>query len=248
MGKIITIAAQKGGVTKTTIAVNLAHALTLLGKKVVLLDLDSQGQCATRLGFDPTSSAFNFLSGQSYELIPALEGLYLIASNSSLIKTEQWGGERVSGAVERIRDLAKDYAYLIIDTPPAGIRQEIGLLVADTLIVPVLCESPSMEGVANILDLAESISHYQQLIIVPSNYDKRWPEHEYNVGILRERFGGGSILSPILRRLAMAEATAYGATCFNYDARKKDLQPIRDSYMDLATWVIETPEDALLGE
>ena len=241
MPKIITCASQKGGVHKTTTAVNLSHALALKGKSVALLDLDSQGQCATRLGFDPTSSAYNFLTGQSYELIPALDNLRLIAANSEMVKAERWSYGEVASATSHINELARGYDYLVIDTPPVGIRQEIALRVADILIVPVLCESPSLEGVANILDLARQIGHQQKVIILPSNFDRRWVENEYNVNILRDRFGS-AVFQPVLRRLAMAEAVAYGKTCYNYDAPKRQhaIQPIRESFFSLANLVDES--------
>lgn len=238
----ITVAAIKGGCGKTTTAVSLAHGLALRGHKILLVDVDSQGHCAISLGFDPAPGLFRWLTDQPARLLtdytvlarmhPEGFDVPLLPGDSSTKHLPRFYDR--PGDFERLCDtLASGLGlwpamdYVVFDTPASGLLQEATVAIAHLCIIPFRPETLGLDGVAATLDVVKQLADKRpapNLSFLPVMYDRRLSEHDYNLGLVRERHGT-LVADPIPARVAVAEAVAMGRTIWEMNSEgAKDVQ------------------------
>lgn len=254
MGKIISIFNQKGGVGKTTTSINLSAGLGKLGKKVLLIDIDPQGNSTSGLGIDK-----NGVDTLIYEILalnkPISEGIYessaknvnIIPSNNELAGLEielarEGGWEEI--LKHKISPIAHDYDYIFIDCPPSlGILSVIGLIASDSVIIPIQCEYYALEGVSQLFETIELVkrSFNPKLEIegvVLSMFDGRTNLSIQVVDEVKAFFKGKVYVNIIPRNVRLAEAPSYGLSILDYDNKSKGAE----AYMELAKEFLELAE------
>ncbi len=234
--KVICIANQKGGVGKTTTAVSLAHSLSQKGRRVLLIDLDPQGQSATALGRNPEPGAFYLLTMgstpqettfvQSWVRFSGREGLYLLPGDQQTMAAQtvlNAQDKPISAIRQSIQRFFKDgLHYILFDTAPSvGGIQERAVWASDLVIVPTATEFLSADGVSKVL-LMMSILQEQKnwrgnlLGILPTFFDEQTRESKATMENLKERFDA-SVLPPIHRSTLLRECAAEGKTILEFD-------------------------------
>lgn len=231
MTNIITIANQKGGVGKTTTAVTLAHGLVLAGKRVLLMDLDPQGQCATILGLKSEPGAFNLLVAEQplSSVIRSTDrpNLFVIlgdrkTSTAQTVLNVQ--RSPISYTRMKISDptVQDKFDYVIIDTSPSiGELQEQALWSASGVLIPCAVDYLASDGVFNIAATLKRIHDEHNwdgkiIGILPTFYDSVTRESRATLIDLNKRFGG-LLLNPIHRATILRECAVEGKTIFELD-------------------------------
>lgn len=254
MGRIIAITNQKGGVGKTTTAVNLAATLAEAGQRVLLLDFDPQGNASSGLGVERSeirSSIYDVITGNSgieetilrdwmenLDLIPA--DMSLAACDAELADVEN-KNLILRGA---LRPLREKYEYLLIDCPPSlGTITVNALSAADTVLIPIQCEYYALEGLRQVLSSIEIVQEALNpslLIegIVFTMYDGRIRLSQEVVRTVRKNFGGNIFQSMIPRNVRLAEAPSHGLPITAYDSASSGAE----SYRKLAVEVMNREE------
>jgi chromosome partitioning protein len=238
MATVISIANQKGGVGKTTTAVNLAHGLVLEGKRVLLVDLDPQGQCATILGLKSEPGAFNLLvADQSPDQVIRItdrKNLFVILGDRKTATAQ------TVLSVQRVpihytqRKLApaanKDQIdYLIIDTSPSvGDLQEQALWASNGVLIPCAVDYLASDGVFNIAQTLKRLHEehkWQGVIlgILPTFFDEVTRESKATLEDLKKRFGK-LMLNPIHRATVLRECAVEGKTIFEIGPKSRAAQ------------------------
>lgn len=252
--KIITVGNQKGGVGKTTTAVNLAHALTLKDKQVLLIDLDPQGQCAIQLGMDSQLGAYYFLT-----TLPASQNeitfirqwiretgrdfLQLIPGNSITSTAQMMLGvqeQPISYIRELLRTFSKDpLDYIILDTSPSvGGLQERAIWAADLVIIPTATEFASLVSLSKTLGTIQTLKDKKNwkgglMGILPTFFDTTCESRD-SLQDLQTTFHE-RVLSPIHRATVLRECWSEGNTIFEHAPESRAAQ----EYKALAQLVLK---------
>jgi chromosome partitioning protein len=237
MGKIVTIFNQKGGVGKTTTAVNLGTALTILGKKVLVADIDPQGNTTSGFGvekFELKKNIYHAILDQgevNYIIMPTEYGnLDLLPSNVELAGLEieltslMQRETRLKQALARIE---KEYDYILIDCPPSlGLLTINALAAADSVLIPIQCEYYALEGVGQLINtinlVKQSLNSDLEIEgVLMTMYDGRTNLSIQVVEEVRNYFADKVYENLIPRNVRLAEAPSFGETIFEYDKQSK---------------------------
>ena len=236
MAKTVCIANQKGGVGKTTTSVNLSSALASIGRRVLLIDMDPQGNASSGLGikrFDAQeSNIYHVLIGE--KSIPEVaisthrENLQVATATPDLVGAEielvdmPHREYRLKSAISQI---AQDYDYVIIDCPPSlGLLTLNALTSADSFLVPLQCEYYALEGLSQLLNTAGLIKknlnpnlHIEGIVL--TMFDTRNNLSHQVVSEIRNHFGEKVFSAVIPRNVRLSEAPSHGQSIFEYDQR-----------------------------
>ncbi len=250
MGKVISIANQKGGVGKTTTAVNLAASLAVAEFRTLLIDIDAQANGTSGLGVDPKetrTTIYEVLVGQvpmeaailksnvpNLDLVPS--HINLVGAEIELVEVPE--RERVISKV--IAGVRKEYDYIIIDCPPSLSLLTLNALAAsDSVLIPVQCEYYALEGLGQLLNTINIVKkHLNPKLdiegVLLTMYDSRLRLSNQVVSEVRKYFGDKVFETLVTRNVRLSEAPSFGMPVVLYDATSSGTK----NYLDLAMEVI----------
>ena len=251
MGKIIAIANQKGGVGKTTTAVNLAASLGILEKKILLIDADPQANATSGLGIDlkeikqgtyqlleQSVKAFDTIiktNSPNVDLIPS--HIDLVASEIELVDKKA----REYMLKKSINEIQNQYDFILVDCAPSlGLITLNALVAADAVIIPIQCEYFALEGLGKLLNTIKSVQkiHNQGLEIeglLLTMYDTRLRLSNQVVEEVKKHFGKMVFKTIIQRNIRLSEAPSFGEDIITYDASSRGAK----SYLSLGSEIIK---------
>ncbi len=257
MGKVISLVNQKGGVGKTTTSINLSASLAVLGKKVLLIDLDPQGNTTTGVGFnkgDITTSVYDVITGKcqaeqairktKYKnlfLLPAtinLAGVDIELLEKSQMEPGFAKGMQLKNSIDPIKE---SFNYIIIDCPPSlGLITTNALTASDSVIIPVQCEFFALEGITQLLNtimLAQKSLNPNLNIegVLLTMLDSRTNLGLEVVEEIRKYFKERVYNTIIPRLIRLTEAPSHGKPILAYDPKSRGAE----AYINLAKEVIE---------
>jgi chromosome partitioning protein len=252
MNKIICIANQKGGVGKTTTAINLSASLAVAGKTTLLIDGDSQGNTSSGMGLDKSSykdgNLYHAMIGQasltSVTLPTALPRLEIIPSNQDLIGMEVEFihlEERETRLRALLKALDRNYDYIVIDCPPSlGFMTVNALVAADSLIVPLQCEYYAMEGLGYLLNTVKLVkANLNPALslggILLTMFDPRNTLAHRVTEDVRNHLGKKVFKTVIPRNVRLSESPSHGLPIILYDIKSRGAL----AYMELAQEIIQ---------
>ena len=257
MGKSIAIFNQKGGVGKTTTNVNLSASIGKLGKKVLVLDMDPQGNTTSGYGIDK-----NTIENTIYEVIvdgldihdaiikTDFDNIYLVAAAGELagaeieLANEKDREYKLKNSLDKIKD---DYDYIFIDCPPSlGMLTINSLTASDSVLIPIQCEYYALEGVSQLMSTFKLVKkrlnpNIEIQGVVLSMFDGRANLSIQVVEEVKKYFKGSVYTTLIPRNVRLAEAPSYGKPVIYYDTKCRGTE----AYKELAEEFIELEEDVI---
>ena len=261
--RILALANQKGGVGKTTTAINLGTALAAIGERVLIVDLDPQGNASTGLGIDRRNrscSTYDVLIGEAQlrdAVVPtAVPRLHIAASTMDLSGLELELGStrdrafRLRNAIAVLNTNATndaDYTYVLIDCPPSLNLLTVNAMAAsDAILVPLQCEFFALEGLSQLLQTVEQVRstlnpNLSIHGIVLTMFDSRNNLSNQVVADVRQFMGAKVYNTMIPRNVRISEAPSYGKPVLVYDLKCVG----SDAYLKLATEVIQRERELL---
>ncbi|MBO4941329.1 MAG: ParA family protein [Clostridia bacterium] len=251
MGKVIAIANQKGGVGKTTTAVNLSACLGQKGKKTLLIDIDPQGNSTSGLGVDPRKieksiydCLINDVPMREVLVDTGFEGLWVCPSNINLAgaELELVAKENREYVLKNaISEIKEDFDFIFIDCPPSlGLITLNSFTAADSILVPIQCEYYALEGLGQLTNTIKMIKkklnpELSLEGVLLTMFDARTNLSIQVVDEVKKFFKGKVYASIIPRNVRLSEAPSFGQPIIQYDRHSKGAA----CYMDLADEVIE---------
>lgn len=231
MGKTLAISNRKGGVGKTTTAINIGAALARKGRRVLLVDIDQQASLSKALGLrEVARSSYDMMTGgctageaivtrSGYDVIPASEDL--AGADGELANVP--GREVILR--EALDPIAKDYDFIIIDCPPGlGLMTVNALVAADDLFIPLQAEPMSLEGLSALLDAVELIQRRLNRSlriagVMVTRYNQRRKVSREILETITGHFPAAIFKTPIRENVTLAEAPGHGLDIFEYDSK-----------------------------
>ena len=246
MGRMIAIGNQKGGVGKTTTTVNLGAALAFQGKKVLIIDMDSQGKATSGLGIeraDVKQSVYEVLVDQieaAGAILPtSRENLWILPSTLQLAGAEielATADHRESRLKQAIEPIKADYDYILVDCPPSLGQLSLNAFTAsDTILIPVQCEYYALEGLSQLLNTIRLVQrtynkNFRIEGVLLTMLDARTNLGYEVVEEVRKYFQEKVYQTIITRNVRLSEAPSYGQSVIDYDPKSRGAE----MYMDLA--------------
>jgi chromosome partitioning protein len=254
MGKTIAIANQKGGVGKTTSSVNLGASLASLGKKVLLIDIDPQGNTTSGVGIDKADVEnciydvlINDVNPRDAILPTEISGLSLIPATIQLAGAEIELVPTISREIrlkKALQFVKSDYDYIIIDCPPSlGILTINSLTASDSVIIPIQCEYYALEGLSQLLNTIRLVQKHLNKTLLIEAVLLTMLDARTNLGIqvieeVKKYFQDKVYSTIIPRNVRLSEAPSHGQAIISYDHRSRGAQV----YMELAREVMMNVE------
>jgi chromosome partitioning protein len=258
MTRILAIANQKGGVGKTTTSINLAASLTLAGRRVLLIDLDPQGNATMGSGVDKRTvkaTVYDVLLGAqplsgtkvkasaNYDLVPA--NRELAGAEVELVDLP----ERETRLREAIREVEGGYDFVLIDCPPAlNLLTVNGLCAAQAVMIPMQCEYFALEGLSDLVQTIKKVRvnlnpHLEIEGLLRTMYDPRNTLSQQVSDQLQQHFGDKVYRTVIPRNVRLAEAPSHGVPVIDLDRQSKGAL----AYLALAGEMLSKPAQTLHG-
>ena len=254
MGKILAITNQKGGVGKTTTAINVAAALAANDLRILVIDSDPQGNATTGVGATKNPdrpSLYQVLLGgaeiadaiihtgfEGLDLVPGDKNL--VGANLELVDTPR----REFRLHDKVGAVRAQYDFILIDCPPAlDLLTLNALIAADSVLVPIQCEFFALEGISELMDTIQRIRHsFEHPLeiegILLTMFDDRTNLTRQVANDLRDFFGAKVFQTVIPRSIRLAEAPSHGQTILAYDVRSRGAE----SYIRLAKEILENDQ------
>ncbi len=233
----LAIAMAKGGVGKTTTAVNLAHGLAMIGKRVLLVDCDTQGQVAKFLGAKPEYGLYEFITredkngktiSRNSTLHQCRQNLWILAGGIRLVELKNWLGEqpretRQSILGQQLVPQQGSLDFMIFDCAPGWDVLSVNILMAvNQVLCPVALQGPSMEGLKTFFKYLQSAQKLNSDLrldyILPTMFDRR-TRQSYQILKQIQKYFARQICDPIHYNVRLSEAPSMGQTIFEYEAQ-----------------------------